>query len=185
MGPMVTNLLQAQGKFLTRLPETRRIFAKKDGTLHRHGDIFRQEELAKTLANVAVKGSAYMYSGEWAHRFMDAVKREGGAMTLDDLSAYRPEWTEPLRMQYRDYEVISLGSPNIGGLHTLGALKLAEVADLKKYGPYAASPDPSNPLIVLKGGKPILASAAVGSGLHEATLQNLINVLDFDMDPKR
>ena len=30
----------------------------------------------------------------------------------------------------------------------------------------------------------MLASAAVGSGLHEATLQNLLSVLDFDMDPK-
>jgi gamma-glutamyltranspeptidase/glutathione hydrolase len=45
-------------------------------------------------------------------------------------------------------------------------------------------PDASNPLIVLKNGRPMLASVAVGSGLHEATLQNLINVLDFDMDPK-
>jgi len=45
-------------------------------------------------------------------------------------------------------------------------------------------PDPSNPVIVLKGGRPMLASAAVGSGLHEATLQNLISVLDFEMDPK-
>jgi gamma-glutamyltranspeptidase len=41
-----------------------------------------------------------------------------------------------------------------------------------------------NPLIVLKSGKPILASAAIGSGQFDVTLQNLISVLDFDMDPK-
>src|SRR5262249_49281584 len=35
-----------------------------------------------------------------------------------------------------------------------------------------------NPLIVLKQGKPYLASSAVGSGLFQVTLQNLINVLD-------
>jgi gamma-glutamyltranspeptidase/glutathione hydrolase len=119
VGPMVTNLLQAQKRFITRLPETKRIFTKQDGNLHDHGDILRQPELAKTLANVATQGSAYMYSGEWAHRLVDAIKRDGGKMTLEDLSAYRPQWTEPLRMQYRDYEAISLGSPNIGGLHTL------------------------------------------------------------------
>jgi gamma-glutamyltranspeptidase/glutathione hydrolase len=39
-----------------------------------------------------------------------------------------------------------------------------------------------NPLIVLKQGKPYLASSAVGSGLFNVTLQNLINVLDFGMD---
>jgi gamma-glutamyltranspeptidase/glutathione hydrolase len=314
VGPMVANLLQAQGQFVTRLPEGGRVFAKKDGALYRQGEILRQAELAQTLQYVATQGAAYMYSGEWAQRFVDAIQREGGKMTLADLSAYRPEWTEPLRMPYRGYEVVSLGSPNIGGLHTLAALKLAEVANLKRQGSYATSPetlysliqisrlqrilafaprvalkeafpdvdwspasgvtaetaerlwahirrsdwqpemlrllnlaftpnhsagvlavdeqgnvasilhtcncygwgstgifvdgvsipdsasfqqqqiasagagvrlpDPSNPVIVLKGGRPMLASAAVGSGLHEATLQNLISVLDFEMDPK-
>jgi gamma-glutamyltranspeptidase / glutathione hydrolase len=94
-----------------------------------------------------------MYSGAWAHRFVEAVKREGGKMTLDDLSAYRPEWTEPLQMQYRDYELISLGPPSLGGLHALSALKLAEVADLKKHGHYAASPEalPDGRLQPLRG----------------------------------
>jgi gamma-glutamyltranspeptidase len=39
-------------------------------------------------------------------------------------------------------------------------------------------------LIVLKGGKPVLASVATGSGLHNVTLENLINILDFGMDPQ-
>lgn len=314
VGPMVGNLLRAEEQFITRLPATRRIFTKEDGTLYGHGDVLRQPELATTLTNVAARGAAYMYSGAWAHRFVEAVRREGGKMTLDDLSAYRAEWTEPLRIEYRDYEVISLGLPSIGGLHTLSALELAEVADLNRLGHYTASPEalytliqisrlqrilaftpdaaleaafpdvgwsPAsaltrttaerllahirkpdwqpkmlrllnqtvasnhsagvvavdeqgnvaslvhtcncagwgstgifvdgvsipdsasfqqrqiadagagarlpeglNPLIVLKSGKPTLASAAVGAGLFEATLQNLISVLDFDMDPK-
>src|SRR4029077_13485154 len=45
-------------------------------------------------------------------------------------------------------------------------------------------PEATNPLIVLKGGKPVLASTTIGSDLHVATLQNLFNVLDFGMDPK-
>ena len=38
-----------------------------------------------------------------------------------------------------------------------------------------------NPLIVLRDGIPVLASAAIGGGLHEVTLQSLHNVLDFNM----
>jgi gamma-glutamyltranspeptidase len=45
-------------------------------------------------------------------------------------------------------------------------------------------PESTTPLIVLKGGKPVLASVAVGSGLHNVTLENLINILDFGMDPQ-
>ena len=45
-------------------------------------------------------------------------------------------------------------------------------------------PETTNPLIVLKAGKPVLAATAIGSGLHQAMLQNLVNILDFGMDPK-
>jgi gamma-glutamyltranspeptidase/glutathione hydrolase len=38
-------------------------------------------------------------------------------------------------------------------------------------------------VIVLKNGRPVLASSAIGAALHETTFQNLINVLDFGMDP--
>jgi gamma-glutamyltranspeptidase/glutathione hydrolase len=159
VGPMVANLLQAQGQFVTRLPEGGRVFAKKDGALYRQGEILRQAELAQTLQYVATQGAAYMYSGEWAQRFVDAIQREGGKMTLADLSAYRPEWTEPLRMPYRGYEVVSLGSPNIGGLHTLAALKLAEVANLKRQGSYATSPETLYSLIQISRLQRILAFA--------------------------
>ena len=41
-----------------------------------------------------------------------------------------------------------------------------------------------DPLIVLRDGKPVLASSAIGGGLHEATLQRLHNMIDFGMDLK-
>jgi gamma-glutamyltranspeptidase / glutathione hydrolase len=80
-----------------------------------------------------------MYEGAWARHFVELVQREGGKMTLKDLAAYRPLWTEPLQASYGGFHVVSLGPPSIGGYITLGGLKLAEVAGLKKYGHYAAS----------------------------------------------
>jgi gamma-glutamyltranspeptidase/glutathione hydrolase len=310
LNPPVGSWLVSARNFITRLPETKRIFTKEDGELYQAGDMFRQPELAATLKKIASQGSAYMYKGEWAHHFVDAVQREGGKMTLEDLAGYRAMWTEPLAMPYRGYQVVSLGAPSKGGLMTLGSLKVAEVADLRKYGHYESSaealyyliqitreeynlvhmsaaefknylpgvafspesllsadtaqrlwariqrnitakppavrpgsnhsagvlavdeqgnvasilhslngvlwgstgifvdgisipdsacfqqqpiasagpgvrlPEISNPLMVLKGGKPVLASTTIGSALHQAALQNLINVLDFGMDPK-
>jgi gamma-glutamyltranspeptidase/glutathione hydrolase len=46
-------------------------------------------------------------------------------------------------------------------------------------------PDPTNPLLIFKNGKPVLASSSIGSNLSSSTLQNLFNVLDFGMDPKK
>ena len=301
--------ISSQQGFITRLLETKRVFTKQDGELYQEGDVFRQPELAATLRKVADKGSDYMYKGEWAHHFVDLVQREGGKVTLADMAAYRPLWTEPLQVSYGDYQVVSLGLPNTGGFITLEGLKLAEAVHLKKLGHYADSaealydliqierttqsfagmspdarqkafpdvdpsmtstPDPeltrrlrariqsrmvpqpvedsgaghsagilvvdeqgniavvlhsingilwgatgifvagvsipdsaafqqrqiaqvgpgarlteaTNPVLVLKAGKPILASVAIGSALHDVTLENLINVLDSGMEPQ-
>jgi gamma-glutamyltranspeptidase / glutathione hydrolase len=51
-------------------------------------------------------------------------------------------------------------------------------------GPGMRLPESTNPLIVLKEGKPVLASVAIGWGLHNVTIENLINILDFGMDPQ-
>lgn len=55
---------------------------------------------------------------------------------------------------------------------------------IARAGPGNRLPDPTNPLIVLKDGKPVLASSSIGTGLHEQTLQSLVNVLEYGMDPK-
>jgi gamma-glutamyltranspeptidase/glutathione hydrolase len=52
-------------------------------------------------------------------------------------------------------------------------------------GPGNRHPDPTNPMIALKDGKPVLASSSIGTGLHEQTLQSIVNVLEYGMDPKR
>jgi gamma-glutamyltranspeptidase/glutathione hydrolase len=51
-------------------------------------------------------------------------------------------------------------------------------------GPGGRLPDPLNPIIVFKDRKPVLASCTAGTFIHAATLQSLLNVLDFGMDPK-
>jgi hypothetical protein len=53
-----------------------------------------------------------------------------------------------------------------------------------RSGPWHAPAGVNQPLIVLKGGKPVLASVAIGWGLHNVTIENLINILDFGMDPQ-
>ncbi len=77
-----------------------------------------------------------------------------------------------------------------GGVHnfvdgvstsTSGALQQKLIDEI---GPGRRLPDPTNPLIVMKGGKPVLAASSIGYGLHEETLQDLINILDFGMNPQ-
>jgi gamma-glutamyltranspeptidase/glutathione hydrolase len=58
-------------------------------------------------------------------------------------------------------------------------------AQIAKLKPGDRLPEITAPLIVLKDGKPYLASSAIGSSQHSTTMNNLVNVLDFDMDLKK
>jgi gamma-glutamyltranspeptidase/glutathione hydrolase len=55
--------------------------------------------------------------------------------------------------------------------------------EIASVGPGARLPDPMNPVIVLHDGIPLFASVAIGGSLHELTVQNLVNLLDFGMTP--
>ena len=54
---------------------------------------------------------------------------------------------------------------------------------IAQAGPGGHVTNGMNPVLVLRDGKPILASSCIGSGLHDTTIGNLHNVLDFDFDP--
>src|SRR5262245_29193665 len=85
-----------RGEDLKRLPATRAIFTKADGSFYAKGDLFKQPTLAKTLRAVAAQGTDYIYKGEWAKNLIAAVQADGGKMTLEDLAAYDVIWDEPL-----------------------------------------------------------------------------------------
>jgi gamma-glutamyltranspeptidase/glutathione hydrolase len=57
-------------------------------------------------------------------------------------------------------------------------------AKIAEAGPGGRLAESTNPLLVLKSGKPVLASMAIGAALHAATLHNVINVLEFGLEPQ-
>src|SRR5215470_14197826 len=126
---------------LSRLPETKRVFTRQDGEFYKAGDLFKQPQLAETLRKIAAQGTDYIYQGEWANKFEAAVQSEGGKMTLADLKAYQPIWSEPLQTSYHGYQVYGLGLPSLGGVNAIEALNLLEAADLKQYGHYTTAPE--------------------------------------------
>jgi gamma-glutamyltranspeptidase/glutathione hydrolase len=119
-----------RGKDLQRLPETRAVFTKSDGTFCGAGENFRQPALAKTLRAVATQGTDYMYKGPWAKKLVAAVQADGGKITLDDLAAYDVIWDEPLIATVGDYEIRTNPSPNWGGVALIEAQNLAAVSGL-------------------------------------------------------
>jgi gamma-glutamyltranspeptidase/glutathione hydrolase len=123
--------LRGSDDYLSQYPETKRIYLN-GGKFYNEGDIFRQPELAATFARLQRSGPNEFYQGETARLISSDMKRHNGLMTMDDLRGYIAKEREPLRGNYRGYEIISMPPPSSGGAVLLEMLNILEGYDLKQ-----------------------------------------------------
>ena len=100
------------------------------------GELFQFKAAAKGLKAIAeTKGRAF-YEGEIAEALVRYSDLHGGALTLKDLSQYRPEWVEPIAQNYRGYTLheIPPNGQGIAALIALGILENFDLASLKVDG---------------------------------------------------
>jgi gamma-glutamyltranspeptidase/glutathione hydrolase len=93
------------------------------------GDHFRLPAAANTLRRIAASKGRDFYEGELAEKIAAFSKQCGGAMTLDDLRNYKPEWVKPISRSYRGYELHEI-PPNGQGIAALIALGIVERFDI-------------------------------------------------------
>ncbi|WP_317259593.1 MULTISPECIES: gamma-glutamyltransferase family protein [Streptomyces] len=75
------------------------------------GPLLRQQDLGSTLERIADQGRAGLYEGPVARAIGGAFADLGGVLTEQDLASYRPVIGAPLRLRYRDWEVLAPASP--------------------------------------------------------------------------
>jgi gamma-glutamyltranspeptidase/glutathione hydrolase len=142
-GMPVTNHLAGKFEFrredLSRLPATRAIFIKPDGSAFKAGESFRQPALVRTLKTIATEGTDYIYKGAWAKKLVAAVQADGGVMTMDDLASYDVTWQEPLIGKFGACQLYTNPPPNNGGVNLLEAQQLAAAAGLGSGPHWTAS----------------------------------------------
>lgn len=93
---------------------------------YKAGDIIRNPELANTLAKIAKDGKDAFYKGEIAASIINAVQSANGVMTMEDLACYEVREREPLKGNYRGYDIISSPAPSAGGTHIIQILNILE-----------------------------------------------------------
>lgn len=97
-----------------------------DGKAPRAGDVWRFPAQARTLERIAQSRGRDFYQGELAERMVAFARETGGALSLEDLAAYAPEWVEPISMPYRDGYVLHELPPNGQGIAALMALGMLD-----------------------------------------------------------
>ncbi len=85
---------------------------------------------AATLRILARDGARAFYEGEPGAALATFARETGGALSAEDLRAYRPEWVEPIGKTFRGHTVHEI-PPNGQGIAALIALGILERFDLE------------------------------------------------------
>jgi gamma-glutamyltranspeptidase/glutathione hydrolase len=118
---------------LRRFPSTAAVFLP-GGEAPAVGTMFRQPDLARTLESIAADGASAFYEGWIADSTVAQMERGGGIITLEDLASYEAVWRDPVVLEYRGYEIVTMPPPSSGGI-TLGEmLNVVEDFDLAGMG---------------------------------------------------
>jgi gamma-glutamyltranspeptidase/glutathione hydrolase len=118
-------------------PGLAQVFLKPDGSPLKAGDTIVAKNLAATLKSLGDDPVASFYHGEIATALVAFMKAHGGLVSSADLLNYRPDWRDPIRRRYEDYEVYTMPPPSSGGvvLEMLGALDSGHLSGLGVNSP--------------------------------------------------
>ena len=104
-----------------------------DGKAPKHGEIWKNPNLANTLTAIAEGGRDAFYKGAIAKTIADYMQENGGFLSYEDMAEHTSNWIEPVSSNYRGYDVWEL-PPNGQGIAALQILNILEQFDVKKMG---------------------------------------------------
>jgi len=132
VSPTVHRQWQSQVAELIVQPGYREAFAP-DGQAPRPGTRFVCPGQAQTLKRIADSKGEDFYHGELAAKIAAHARNTGGLIEQADLAAHRPDWVEPISVDYRDVTLHEIG-PNGQGIGALMALGMLDHFDLQSEG---------------------------------------------------
>src|SRR5271168_1037028 len=112
---------------LTSTPECAALWAP-DGQVLREGGVLRNPELGDALLRLGREGAEPFYTGDIATAVCEWLADRGGSLRAADLAGYEAIEREPVRMAYRDREILTNPPPSAGGTLLAYALALLDRA---------------------------------------------------------
>jgi len=103
------------------------------GRAPQKGERFRNPGLARLLSQIGENGQHVFYQGPAARNMAETVQQAGGLLAEQDLAGYKPEWVEPVSVDFQGKTVWQL-PPNGQGLVAAQMLKLIEPWNLQQAG---------------------------------------------------
>ena len=121
------------GAFDVLPQEAKEVFAPA-GRPPTPGEWIKQEALGRVLSALASEGPAAFYSGMPAERIASKLQGLGVPADASDFGDFRPEWVDPISLDYRGVKVYEM-PPNTMGPTSLLILKLLSEQGMQGFGP--------------------------------------------------
>ncbi|WP_232699869.1 gamma-glutamyltransferase [Brevibacillus daliensis] len=102
-----------------------------NGKAPQAGDMWKLPGHAATLRSIARTKAKSFYEGELADQIDAFSRKHGGFLRKEDLALHQAEWVEPIKANYRGYDVWEI-PPNGQGLVALLALNIVEGYSFKE-----------------------------------------------------
>jgi gamma-glutamyltranspeptidase/glutathione hydrolase len=110
---------------LSSTPECAALWAPQ-GRILREGEVLRNGELGDALLRLGADGPEPFYRGDVARAVCDWLRARGGWLCGEDLARYQALEREPVRVGYRDRDVLTNPPPSAGGTLIAYALALLD-----------------------------------------------------------
>src|SRR5699024_4303051 len=101
-----------------------------DGQAPKVGEIWKSQDMADTLRELGETECESFYTGNIARKIDEYSKQYNGYITKADLEKYKPEWVDPISVNYRGYDVWEI-PPNTQGIIALSALNILKHMDIE------------------------------------------------------
>lgn len=122
------NLLNSRKETFLKYNSNPIAFVKDDPW--KEGDILVQKELAETLKRIQKDGKNGFYKGKTARLIVRQMRESDGIISKKDLRNYKVREREPLIIDYRDHQVVTMPLPS-GGLVLAQLLKMVDLVGLE------------------------------------------------------
>ncbi len=132
--PSLAEAIVERREILMKFPASQKLFFRENGQPYKVGDKLRQVELGRTLKTISNLGAEGFYKGWVAQAIVEHQRKFGGLITQKDLDTYKVKFREPIRGNYRGFEILSMPPPSSGGIHVLQMLNILENAPLQTLG---------------------------------------------------
>ena len=130
----MASILAARQQRLCEQEAACRYMYKPGGGTYAPGELLTQPDLARTLQLIADEGADAFYKGEIAELIIAEMERGGGLIDAESLAAYKVIEREPVRGNYRGYDIVAMPPPSSGGIHILQMLNMLEHFPVAEMG---------------------------------------------------